>query len=200
MWKVKNQGKRAACFSPGDREAEMNKFLKWQNQDSPNKNRILALLAGALIFPALIPAFLVLVCPNIDRSLGFASFYHGPANILAGVLAILAGGILAVWTIVVQIMLASGTPFPMLPTQKLLIVGPFQYCRNPMTLGTVVAYAGVAVLVGSYTALAVVGIFAALLICYLKFIEEKELQLRFGDEYIAYKERTPFIIPIRYKR
>ena len=39
-------------------------------------------------------------------------------------------------------------------------------------------------------------IFAAMLISYLKIIEEKELQMRFGDEYIEYKKKTPFIIPI----
>ena len=105
------------------------------------------------------------------------------------------GGTVAIWTIVIQINLASGTPFPMLPTKRLLIVGPFRYCRNPMTLGTIIAYAGIAILIGSYTALIVVAIFAAMLICYLKIIEEKELQMRFGSEYLEYKKKTPFMIP-----
>ncbi len=30
---------------------------------------------------------------------------------------------------------------------------------------------------------------------YHKFIEEKELMLRFGDDYKNYKENTPFLIP-----
>ena len=41
-----------------------------------------------------------------------------------------------------------------------------------------------------------VAILAAMLISYLKIIEEKELQMRFGDEYIEYKKKTPFMIPI----
>ena len=100
-------------------------------------------------------------------------------------------------TIVIQITLASGTPFPMLPTKKLLIVGPFKYCRNPMTLGTILAYAGTAIWIGSFTALLAVAIFAALLIGYLKLIEEKELLMRFGDEYAEYRKNTPFILPIK---
>lgn len=108
---------------------------------------------------------------------------------------ILLGGPLAIWTIITQIQLASGTPFPMLPTQRLLIVGPFKYCRNPMTLGTVDAYLGVAILVGSISALLSVVLFAALLITYLKTVEEKELELRFGNEYVEYKKTTPFMIP-----
>jgi len=27
-----------------------------------------------------------------------------------------------------------------MPTQELLTEGPFRYCRNPMTLGTILAY------------------------------------------------------------
>jgi protein-S-isoprenylcysteine O-methyltransferase Ste14 len=162
----------------------LNNFIKWQNQDNPNKNRILALVIGALIFPMLIPAFLIIVVPQVDDYLGISSFFYGLGNILIGVMAIVIGGIIAIWTIAIQISLASGTPFPMLPTKKLLIVGPFKYCRNPMTLGTIIAYAGIAILIGSFSALVAVAILAATLVGYLKIIEEKELQLRFGSEYV----------------
>ncbi len=178
----------------------MNKFLKWQNQDHPNKNRVLALLIGALIFPITIPVILVVLLPRVDNTFGIGSFFYGLGNIIIGVLAIIIGGIIAIWTIVIQITLASGTPFPMLPTKKLLIVGPFKYCRNPMTLGTILAYGGIAILIGSFTALLAVAVFAAMLIGYLKIIEEKELQMRFGSEYIEYKKKTPFIIPIKFKK
>ena len=178
----------------------MNNFLKWQNQDNPNKNRILALVIGALIFPITIPVCLIVILPLVDNYLGISSFFYGLGNIIIGVMAIIIGGIVAIWTIVIQINLASGTPFPMLPTKKLLIVGPFKYCRNPMTLGTIIAYGGIAILIGSFTALIAVSIFAAILIGYLKIVEEKELQMRFGSEYIEYKKKTPFIIPIKIVR
>ncbi len=87
----------------------------------------------------------------------------------------------------------------MLPTKKLLVSGPFKYCRNPMTLGTIIAYTGIAILVGSWFSMLFVVVFAALLIAYLKTIEEKELLLRFGSEYAEYKKNTPFIIPTRFK-
>jgi protein-S-isoprenylcysteine O-methyltransferase Ste14 len=178
----------------------MDKFVKWQEQDAPEKSRAGWMLVGALIFPTAIPALLIWVCPLVDRYVGIGSFYSGLANIIAGIGMVLLGGAVAIWTIVIQIALASGTPFPMLPTKKLLIVGPFLYCRNPMTLGTVIAYAGIAVWVGSFTALVFVAVFAAALITYLKLIEEKELALRFGSEYLEYKKSTPFIIPIRIRK
>lgn len=155
----------------------------------------MALVIGALIFPITIPAFLIVVAPQIDNYFGIGSFFYGLGNLIVGIPAITIGAIIAIWTIVIQITLASGTPFPMLPTKKLLVVGTFQYCRNPMTLGTIVAYVGVAILVGSFTALFVIAVFAAMLIGYLKLIEEKELQMRFGSEYVEYKKKTPFIIP-----
>ena len=178
----------------------MNKFLKWQNQDNSNQHRILALAFGALIFPITIPVILVVVLPNVDNYFGISTFFNGIGNIIIGIIVIIIGGTIAIWTIVIQITLASGTPFPMLPNKKLLIVGPFKYCRNPMTLGTILAYSGISILIGSFTALLAVAIFAALLIVYLKIIEEKELELRFGSEYIEYKEKTPFIIPVKMIR
>lgn len=187
-------------FSAAFQEANMDRFLKWQKQDTSNKNRALALLVGALIFPITIPVVLVVVMPHVDSAFGINSFFNGAVNLVIGILAILIGGMVAMWTIVIQITLASGTPFPMLPTKKLLIVGPFKYCRNPMTLGTLLAYGGIAILIGSWTALLAVVIFAAFLLGYLKLIEEKELQTRFGSEYNEYKKKTPFIIPIKFRK
>jgi protein-S-isoprenylcysteine O-methyltransferase Ste14 len=177
----------------------MNNFLKWQKQDTPEKSRTGVFVIGALIFPTLLPILLVLVLPLADKSLGIGSFYIGWVNILIGVVGIIKGFAIAIWTIVLQITRASGTPFPMLPTKRLLVSGPFKYCRNPMTLGTIIAYTGIAILVGSWASLLFVIIFAAFLIAYLRFIEEKELLLRFGIEYEEYKKKTPFIIPIKIR-
>ena len=173
----------------------MRNFLKWHNQKHPDSHHILAFLIGALIFPTGIPACLVLILPQVDAYYGIGSFFYGVGNVLIGAAGIIVGFCVSIWTVVVQVNLASGTPFPILPTKKLLIVGPFQYCRDPMTLGTIIAYGGVAILVGSLAALIAVAVLAVTLICYLKFIEEKELELRFGDEYLEYKKTTPFMIP-----
>jgi len=135
------------------------------------------------------------VLPQVDHRLGFSSFQSGLGNTIIGAMAIVGGAVLAIWTIEMQIRLASGTPLPMLPTKRLLVAGPFRYCRNPMTLGTITAYAGIAILIGSPSALIAVAILAAILVGYLKLIEEKELGMRFGSEYAEYGRQTPFIIP-----
>jgi protein-S-isoprenylcysteine O-methyltransferase Ste14 len=38
-------------------------------------------------------------------------------------------------------------------------------------------------------------VFGGLLILYLKKVEEGELAERFGQDYVAYKASTPFMIP-----
>jgi len=69
-----------------------------------------------------------------------------------------------------------------------------------MTLGTIMAFSGIVVMIGSYTSLLFVILFTMILIVYIKLVEEKELELRFGKEYVDYKNDTPFIIPIRIAR
>lgn len=80
-------------------------------------------------------------------------------------------------------------------TRKLVIQRPYTFCRNPMNLGTAVYYAGVAIWMGSLSALGLALIYPAGILTYVKVVEEKELEERFGAEYLEYKQATPFIIP-----
>jgi len=175
----------------------MNIFLKWQQNRNSKGKYLLFLVIGALLFPTMIPTVLVILLPRMDKIIGISSFYNGLINIVVGIIAIILGGFIAFSTIIAQIKFASGTPFPMIPTKKLLVIGPFKYCRNPMTLGTILAYSGIVVMVGSYTSLLSVVLFTMILLTYIKLVEEKELELRFGQEYLDYKIDTPFIIPMR---
>lgn len=84
-----------------------------------------------------------------------------------------------------------------MPTQVLLTEPPFRYCRNPMTLGAILAYLGLAVARATFAGIALVGALSAVLLVYLKRIEERELAERFGEAYLAYKRDTPFLIPRR---
>ena len=173
----------------------MQYFIKWASKETSVKYRIAILGLGAILFPLLIPIFLIQIMPRLDAMIGIGSFYYGYINIVIGAILIIVGGTLAFWTIYLQLHIGSGTPFPMVPTKKLIITGPFAICRNPMTLGTIFAYLGLSVIIGSISSIICVLTFAALLLLYVKGIEEKELTNRFGTEYTQYKSRTPFIIP-----
>ena len=173
----------------------MNLFTRWMNQKTPTGVRVIALLLAGVLFVFLIPWLLLVMLPRLDAAWRLPEFNFGLLNYILGGLLILIGVFFAWWSILSQVLKAQGTPLPMLPTQSLLTGGPFKYCRNPMIFGTICAYLGVAVIAGSLASLGFVLLFFALLLLYVKLVEEKELALRFGVPYLEYKRVTPFLIP-----
>ena len=84
---------------------------------------------------------------------------------------------------------------PLMATQKLIIQKPYSYCRNPLFFGLLNFYFGISIVIGSISSVVVVAIFSAIVLSYVKLIEEKELEKRFGDDYMVYKRITPFLFP-----
>ncbi len=156
---------------------------------------MLGTLPAGILFVYLIPLMLVRLGPRLDALLRLPRLAFGTGNLVVGGLLVVLGAFVALWSIVAQFSLAGGTPLPVMATQTLLVKGPFKLCRNPMSLGTISLYTGVAILAGSICSLAIVALLAALLLTYLKRIEERELEARFGPAYRAYKAATPFLIP-----
>ena len=173
----------------------MNIILQWSKKEHSLPTILIAMVFAGILFVFLIPYALIIAIPKLDALLHLPSFFYGLINFLAGGIMILCGLFFAWWSIGMQLFKANGTPLPMIPTQKLLVSGPFRYCRNPMTFGTICAYGGVGVAVGSLASLFTVALFAGLLMIYLKRIEERELAVRFGQSYLDYMAETPFLIP-----
>ena len=173
----------------------MKHFLIWTKHEYSLRTRLLALIPAGLLFLVLFPYALVVLLPRLDAALNFPHLFLGAVNIIIGGLLVTLGAIFGLWSIIRQMTQAQGTPIPVMATQKLLINGIFKYSRNPMLFGTFCAYLGVAILVGSISSMVAVILFTLLIIAYIKFIEEKELELRFGQEYLDYKTSTPFFFP-----
>ena len=183
---------------PGER---MSRYARWARREHAETTRIvtLAILAGP-VFLGLLPFLVAGVGPRLDRRLGLPRPRFGyVGSILGGILAVL-GFSLGFWSVDTQLTRGRGTPLPVMPTQELLTEGPFRYCRNPMTLGAILAYLGIAVAARTVAGTALVLSLAATLLVYLKRLEEGELAERFGEAYLAYRRETPFIIPRRPRR
>ncbi len=84
---------------------------------------------------------------------------------------------------------------PLKPIKKLIVNGPYRFCRNPLILGMIVYYFGLTVWFGSFYALFLFSIFIASFILYMRYVKEGILEDKFGDEYVKYREKTPFLIP-----
>jgi protein-S-isoprenylcysteine O-methyltransferase Ste14 len=178
----------------------MGRYKNWAKREYSERQRSFALVGLGLIFPVAIPLFLIFVCTSIDRCLHLQSFYFGIPNIIAGIVLVVTGLVFGLWSIYVQFTIGHGTPAPMMPTHKLVILKPYSYCRNPMSFGAILLYLGIAVWVGSPSAVVLIILFAIFLIAYNKLIEERELQERYGSEYLEYKRRTPFLLPKLWRR
>jgi protein-S-isoprenylcysteine O-methyltransferase Ste14 len=99
------------------------------------------------------------------------------------------------WAVLWQLWKGKGTPVPVVPTKEFLPSGPYRYCRNPMMLGFFLYLAGWASLFNRACSWTAALVLMVLLVLEIKFIEEKELEQRFGEVYRAYKKKTPFFIP-----
>jgi protein-S-isoprenylcysteine O-methyltransferase Ste14 len=178
----------------------MDRYTQWAKRKFSLGQRLLALVPAGLFFVVVLPLMIYHGAAWIDRSLGWKGFGSGGWNIALGVLLALPGWGLAMWSIVTQLRQGQGTPLPVMATQRLLESGPFALCRNPMTFGTILLYLGLAVAFGSFGALLLATLLSIALIGYIRKIEERELEARFGDAYREYRMRTPFLLPQMWTR
>ena len=178
----------------------MSRYSNWAKREHSAARRIAITLLAGPVFLGLLPFLVAGAGPRLDRRLGLRPLKTGGVSrILGGLLSVL-GFSLAFRSIDAQLTRGRGTPLPVMPTQELLTEGPFRYCRNPMTLGAILAYLGMAVAAGTIAGTGFVLSLAASLLVYLKRLEEGELAERFGEAYLAYRREVPFIIPRPPKR
>jgi len=173
-----------------------DKLAETSNHPPSSRRRILARVLPGFVYTIFFPALLFII-PKLflDRWLGFPTFLTPIASAVMGGSLITLGLIFLFWSIRAQREIGKGTPMPLMATQKLVVNKPYLYCRNPLFFGVVNLFFGISILFNSISSLVTVLIFSVTILLYTKFIEEKELEIRFGDEYLAYKKSTPFFIP-----
>lgn len=178
----------------------MDPFQKWAEREHSKRQRTVVIVLGGVFFWIVIPFSILISSCYIDHLLRLPNFHYGLINSVVGPVFMVVGWLFANWTVKVQFTIGRGTPIPLVATQRLLTAGPYAYCRNPMTFGTDLFYIGFAICLGSVSAMVLSLIYPVGILIYIKFIEEKELESRFGSEYSEYKRKTPFLIPRIKKR
>lgn len=173
----------------------VSKYLEWARREASTRRLVFSLTVAGVVLLVVVPGLLIVGSRRLDQALGLPPLSAGIINPLGGIAFLLGGGFFAFWSVCAEATIGSGTPLPMIPTQRLVVVPPYTYCRNPMVLGTVTAYLGIGVWLGSVSAMVIVLLLAALLLLYVKVFEEKELEARFGADYREYKRTTPFLLP-----
>jgi len=178
----------------------MNAFLEWiinliyKGATGTKRTRTILTPLAALFFLCIV-LLAILIAFYMDRLFGFSEFILKPHSIVLSMPFLIVGCSLWLWC-AWRFIDAKGTPVPINPPPKLITNGPYTYSRNPMMTGLFMMLAGMGILYGSASLTFIITpMFVFISILEFKYIEEPELEKRFGKEYTEYKERTPIIIP-----
>ena len=98
-----------------------------------------------------------------------------------------------------------GTPAPMIPPQRLVVVGFYRYVRNPMYVGFAAGWIGLGIVFGhaDLRVIAAVSAVALAVHLFVLFYEEPTLRKKFGADYEQYRQNvrrwwprlTPWTLP-----
>lgn len=170
---------------------------KNRNQTPYSKLRIIRVIIPAqIVILILIPLCVYFVSKYTYNWFGLSDVDLIPYNYLIGGAFIFGGYSFIMWSLISFLKIGKGTPLQTTPTQKLVTSGAFNYTRNPMFLGMSIYLAGLGIVFSSWVwTFGFVPFFLLVGSLFLKLYEEKELEERFGHDYIEYKKNTPFIIP-----
>jgi protein-S-isoprenylcysteine O-methyltransferase Ste14 len=112
-----------------------------------------------------------------------------------GLVLFIVTGAIGVSAVATLALRGLGAPFAIALSQRLALDWLYAWTRNPMVLGTLLALGSMGLMFRSLFLVGWALLVAAALIFMLKVYEERELELRFGDAYLEYKRRTPFLWP-----
>jgi len=164
-----------------------------------NKFKIIMTPIGIILWFGLSVLF-VFASLWLDKLLPLRLSLPTPTNIFLSLPLLVIGAILALGT-VYSFIKARGSPVPLNPPKKLIITGLYSWVRNPMLLGWIIMLFGIGILLNSISLIFILTpLFILLNILYIKTIEEKEMEKKFGKEYLKYKESVPMFIPRFGKR
>ena len=156
--------------------------------------KLLVIAAGAVLWYGLITLF-VFASLSVDRLLPIQLLMPKPATLSISVPMLAIGGGVVLWKYYLFFR-ARGSPVPFNPPRSMVIKGLYAHTRNPMMLGYFTLLFGLGVLLNSFSLFFIFApVFILGNILYLKFIEEKEMEKKFGRQYLEYKRRVPMFVP-----
>ena len=91
----------------------------------------------------------------------------------------------------------GGTPAPMAPPQRLVVVGFYRYVRNPMYVGFLAGWLGLWILFGRANrgSITVALVFVLCVEAFVRVFEEPMLRGKFGADYEQYCRNVPRWLP-----
>ena len=112
-----------------------------------------------------------------------------------GVILLTVGGVIALacgWEFSVR---GLGTPALFDAPREFVASGPYRFVRNPMYVGGITAFVGLALYLRSLSVLGLAAIFALLVHVLVIVYEEPHLEKLFGESYLAYRRSVHRWLP-----
>jgi protein-S-isoprenylcysteine O-methyltransferase Ste14 len=158
---------------------------------------IVAPIVGAS-YAGLIVVFFLL-SRAVDRWLSLPRAFSYPVSLVIGFF-IIALGLSLYCLSVAHFLRVRGTPVPFSPPPKLLTTGLYRFARNPMMTGLFMQFFGIGIALGSLSLIFIfTPLFIAINLWELKKVEEPELERRFGEAYVKYRNDVPMFFPFLTK-
>jgi protein-S-isoprenylcysteine O-methyltransferase Ste14 len=165
----------------------------------PRRKRELLTPVGLLVFGLSLAAVVALGL-STDTLLSMPELLPGWVAAGIGAPLLVLGGLLCGWC-VVRFKRVKGTPVPFNPPTTLVVEGPYVCMRNPMVTGVFTALFGIGLVLHSISIVLIwTPIYILVHVIELRYVEEPELELRFGAAYAEYKKRVPMFIPRPWRR
>jgi len=169
---------------------------------SRKKKRIYVLIGSGIYVMIMLPIIGIFVSMAMDNLLNLPKIIPIPYNFVVALMILIVGLFWAIWANIEIYKRGNGSPVPFKDTHTLNVVrsGPYKYTRNPMIFGYVLIWIGLGILINSF--FLTVGfslIILILLILVVMLWEERNLEKRFGNDYLEYKKNVSFIIPFLKK-
>jgi protein-S-isoprenylcysteine O-methyltransferase Ste14 len=147
-----------------------------------------------LIFTVFVPGFWTVMMPYWLLPRPVRADVRGAGA--AGWLLIAAGIALyfacAFWGFALR---GRGTPLPLDPPKKLVVVGPYRIVRNPMYWSVAFVMLGEAAVFHSMALVDLAAVFFVAVNLFVLFVEEPGLKAKFGAEYEQYCRQVPRWLP-----
>ena len=175
----------------------MDLLLSFTEKKYSTSYKIAALIPGTIVFLIISPLFLYFFSHYLNQFIPL----HWPRTleISVAIIATSIAIIIMTWGTLSLWIQGKGTPAPIAPTSAIVTTGVYKFCRNPIELGTDLYFLALGTWFDTLNTGILCMIFGmALGYGYIKFVEERELTIRFGKEYDIYRSITPLFFPISF--
>ena len=118
-----------------------------------------------------------------------------PWQLVLGFTFLFVGLYLTVLTMLLFHKIGKGTPAPWAATKHLVVEGPYKIVRNPMILGVLAILTAESLILNAINIFYWAILFFLINCIYFKVFEERQLERKFGKEYLEYKNKVPMWFP-----